>query len=93
MRPAPLSEFIHTCGLLGEQALINLVGAGGAAGTGGGGRKAPRFGSSAASSAATAGSGQQHQQQHGKVSLRVLAQDVKAALRTNPIFRKLIGAE
>lgn len=90
MRPEPLSDFIHTCVLLGEQALLNLMGVGAAGGGGGGGgRKAPRFGSSKTSAAASSGG----QQQHGKLSLRVLAQDVKAALKDNPIFRKLIGAE
>lgn len=81
MRPAPLQEFIHTCTLLSEQALINLrssSGSGAAAG-GGGIRRGM--------------SGKLQQQQEGKLSLRVMAQDVKAALRGNPIYRKIIGAE
>ena len=59
MRPAPLSEFIHTCTLLSEQALINVVG--GSTGAGGGKGRAGGFGASA--------SGQQ--QQYGKISLKV----------------------
>ena len=79
MRPVPLPEFMHTCTLLSEQALLNLVGFG----AGGGGGKQPRVG----------GGGNGGQQQHGRISLKVLAQDVRTALQTNPIYRKLIGAE
>lgn len=79
MRPAPLQEFIHTCTLLSEQALINMHGGSGSGAAAGGIRRGM--------------SGKLQQQQEGKLSLRVMAQDVKAALRGNPIYKKIIGAE
>ena len=82
MRPVPLQEFLHTCVLLSEQALISMhgTGAGGRASSSGGFRRG-------------GATGKPQQQSEGKLSLRVMAQDIKAALRSNPVFRKIIGAE
>lgn len=79
MRPVALPEFCHTCTLLAEQALINVNATGGCTpGNAGRGR---------AGTLAVGGA------QNMKLSLRVLAKDVRAALQSNPIYKKVIGAE